>query len=135
MKKLGFLLFVPFFIISCTKQEVVAPQEKIEASEFLYRDANIYVESFKVEQSKTELNIHFKTLYEKNIKKIEVMSGATESKLCSIYEVLRDQNSIKVSDYNFSTSAPNSSVSYYMIRYTLNNGDWGYTSLYKHELK
>lgn len=137
MKKLFLVLFIPVLLIACTKQNITRPNVIAQETKVLaYEDANISLKDFKVEKNtKGEVAVQFVTTYEKNLKKIEVMRGSTENYLCSICEVNKKGNSEKYINYQFNTSMPASATSYYMIRYTLNNGDWGYTPLYKFQLQ
>ena len=135
MRRLFFILVIPVLVISCTKKDVVTPVTVVQEIEaMVYEDANISVRDFKAQQTENaEITVSFTTLYEKNITKIEVMSGITEDRLCTIYKVDKTGNSSQTLHYAFSDADIESSAIYYMIRYTLNDGNWGYTSVYKYQ--
>ena len=136
MKKIGFLLVMPLLMMACSKQDVVAPQNTTELSSFVYQDTNISISGLQVEKKQDEqVEVRFSTMYEKSIKKIEVMHGETQNQLCSVYAVTKTTNSSSLLKYSFSTAAPKNATNYYMVRFTLTNGNWGYTPLYKCELK
>ena len=136
MKKIGFLLVMPLLMMACSKQDVVAPQNATELSSFVYQDTNISISGLQVEKKQDEqVEVWFSTMYEKSIKKIEVMHGETQNQLCSVYAVTKTTNSLSLLKYSFSTAAPKNVTSYYMVRFTLTNGNWGYTPLYKYELR
>lgn len=75
------------------------------------------------------VTVNFATANETNIKKIEVMSGNTQNQLCTISEVDITGNSNTNVNYSVDDTNLKGSTMYYMLRYTLNSGDWGYTPL------
>ncbi|HNE93670.1 MAG TPA: hypothetical protein PKZ66_06090, partial [Chitinophagaceae bacterium] len=79
------------------------------------------------------IQIDFSTLYEKNISKIEIMSGETPNYLCAVYTVNLTINSAQLKNYSVTDSKTSSSTAYYMIKYTLNNGDFGFTNVIKYQ--
>jgi hypothetical protein len=78
------------------------------------------------------INVSFVTLYETNITKIEVLSGITTSNLCKIYEKNVSSMSNQAKAYNVIDAEPRAQVMYYTIRYTLQNGDWAMSPVYRY---
>ncbi|MBX2931631.1 MAG: hypothetical protein KF781_06790 [Chitinophagaceae bacterium] len=132
MKKLFGLLLTIILFTSCTKQDnFIAPTED-NNSQLFFKDANLAVRSILATAStNASIKIDFSTLYEKNITKIELMSGETPNYLCAIYTVNITINSSQLKNYSTIEDNPKSQTMYYMIRYTLANGDWGYTNILK----
>ncbi len=126
MKPFLAVLTLSVIFLSCTKEAVVVPQ----ATQLFYKDGNIAVSSMKaVQTSSSTVTVSFATLYENNIQKIEVMSGVTTTQLCTIGELDLPRNISKPTDYSVEDTNLKGKVMYYMLRYTLNSGDWGYTPL------
>jgi len=117
---------------SCSKKNDVieAVQEQTANSSF-FRDANLAIANMVASNSNGKVQINFTTVYEKNITKIEVMAGDSPNYLCSIYESAPTGNSSQAKAYSVIDATPKATTMYYMIRYSLANGDWGYTSVLK----
>jgi hypothetical protein len=132
MKSFLTLLSVSVLLLSCTK-EAVAPQG---APQLFYKDGNIAVQSMQAtEVNASTVKVSFATLYENNVQKIEVMSGNTPNLLCTIDELDFSGNSAKLTNYSVNDKSLKGSVMYYMLRYTLNSGDWGYTPVVSVSIK
>ena len=123
-------------IVSCTKESVTAAatanQSFAPNTAVAYKDNSISVADFKAQPGNRNIKVSFTTLYEKNIVKLEVLKGLTANHLCSIYTQQVTANSY--SSINYSTGDVNdakATVIYYMIKYTLVNGDWGYTPVFQ----
>ncbi len=117
---------------SCSKKNDVIElvQEQTTSSSF-FRDANLAIASMVASNASGKVQINFTTVYEKNITKIEVMAGDSPNYLCSIYQSVPTGNSTQSKSYTVIDSAPKAQTMYYMIRYSLANGDWGYTNVLK----
>lgn len=128
------LLFILLF--SCTKESVVAPKatnQTIAANTAVtYKDNSISVVNFQAWTENNEIKVGFTTLYEKNIVKLEILKGLSINNLCSIYTQRVAANSYSSTQYSTSDVNENKvSNIYYMVKYTLANGDWGYTPVFK----
>lgn len=134
MKKfLQFTLLVVLFT-SCSKQnDLIEPASDITvANQLFFQDVNLAVYAIKASNNNsTGVKIDFSTLYEKNISKLELMSGETPNYLCAIHTENLSANSTQLKSYQVIDANPKASTMYYMIRYSLKNGDWGYTNVLK----
>lgn len=133
MKKIFTFFLLVQSLISCSKKDVAAPEAALPQEQaIVYTDAHIAVKDFKAVMSAPgSVMVQFSTLYEHNIKQIEIMSGSTENQLCSMYNITKSTNSTQTLSYSILDPKPKNATSYYMIRYTLKSGDWGYTPVYK----
>lgn len=135
MKKIiPFLLLIVF--IACTKQPIVVPKTAAQSvasnTAVAYKDNSISIVNFKAQSVNSAIKITFTTLYEKDIVRLEILRGLTASNLCSIYKQSVSADSHSVIEYSTSDANDNKvSDIYYMIKYTLANGDWGYTPVFK----
>lgn len=127
MKSLIAVLSLFIILVSCTKQEVAVPAN---TQKTFYKDGNITVESMTaVQKDANTVTVSFATSKETNIQKIEVMSGTTQNQLCTFSELALTGNSSQKVDYSVDDKNVKSNTVYYMLRYTLTTGDWGYTPL------
>ncbi|MCU0322099.1 MAG: hypothetical protein MUE72_06740 [Chitinophagaceae bacterium] len=133
MKKILQLAIAVVLFASCSKQnDIIEPSEPIEVNQLFFKDNNLAVYSIKAVVGAANTNkIDFSTLYEKNITKLELMSGETPNYLCAIHTVHLATNSSQLKNYSVVEDNPKSGTMYYMIRYSLANGDWGYTNVLK----
>ena len=128
MKSLLAVLSLSVLLVSCSKQALVVPQPT--QKQLFYRDGNIAISDMSaVQKDASTVTVNFATLYETNITKIEVMSGNTANQLCTIGELTVSGNSDKPASYSVEDNNLKGTTMYYMLRYTLNTGDWGYTPL------
>src|SRR4051812_35774790 len=128
------LLLILF--ITCTKKTLTEPKsintDIVANTTVSYKNSNIIIVDFKAQQDSRGIIVTFTTLYEKNIVRLEILKGPTANNLCSIYkqEVSTDSDSVN----KYSTSDQNNdnvNTMYYMVKYTLTKGDWGYTPVFK----
>ena len=134
MKSLIAVLSLSVILISCSKQALVVPQNT--QTQLFYKDGNIAVSEMKaVQKDASTVTVSFATLYETNIQKIEIMSGNTTTQLCTIGELDVPGNSDKPANYTIEDTNLKGQTMYYMLRYTLTTGDWGYTPLVSVSLK
>lgn len=116
------------FLVSCSKESITAPRDTAVS----YKDNSISVVDFKAQSGNNGIEVTFTTLYEKNIVKLEILKGLTSNNLCSIYR--QDVSASSYSAVTYSTSDADvnkASDIYYMVKYTLADGNWGYTPVFK----
>ena len=123
-------------LISCTKETLTAPRSLSQSiaanTPVSYKDNSISIVDFKAQQDSNAINVTFTTLYEKNVAKLEILRGVTANNLCSIYN--KEISSVSFSPIKYNMSDQNNddiNTIYYMVKYTLTNGDWGYTPVFK----
>ncbi len=135
MKKFLFLLCFQVLLMACNKEELTpAATTQSQVAAVKYEDANISIVNFKAEKIRdSQLIVSFSTLYEKNIKKIELMTGNTPNNLCAIYHEDKSKDSFQSLEYVVVDQISKGAIIYYMIRFTLKNGDWGFTPVYKYQ--
>ncbi|MCZ2223902.1 MAG: hypothetical protein LC122_09760 [Chitinophagales bacterium] len=133
MRTIFSLLLATILFTSCSKKDnFIAPAEEANNNSLFFKDANLAVRSIvATANTNSSVKIDFSTLYEKNITKLELMSGETPNYLCAIYTVNLTTNSSQYKTYSTIENNPKGATVYYMIRYTLSNGDWGYTDVLK----
>lgn len=131
MKKFLPLVFL-VALVSCSKESLIKPTAsataQLSATLSSYKDANVTIENFTAASINKEVSVSFKTVFANNIKSVEILRGVTTYTLCSIYK--QDVSSINMANATFSTvdSEPaNGQTLYYMVKYTLIDGDWAYT--------
>ncbi len=128
MKPLIAALSLTLFLVSCSKEAAVIPQSTQQ--QLFYKDGNIAVADMAaVQTNATTVTVRFATLYETNIQKIELMSGTTTTQLCTISELDVTGNTNRTANYSVDDTNLKGKTMYYMLRYTLTTGDWGYTPL------
>ncbi len=122
-------------LVSCTKESVApakADNQSVTTAAVSYKDNSISVINFKARPTDKGIEVIFTTLFEKNIVKLEVLRGCTATNLCSIYQqsIMADSYAVnQYSTYDFNDSK--AAALYYMVKYTLASGDWGYTPVFK----
>ena len=123
-------------LVSCSKEDVAAPHSAAVSTPVSYQDSNINIDNFEaVEVSPTDIKVSFSVLYENNVSKIEVLSGATQNQLCSFYQLDVTDKSTSATSFSIDDTNIKGSTMSYMIKYTLNNGNWGYTPVYSLQIK
>jgi hypothetical protein len=123
-------------IVACTKETLTEPKSintNIAANTTVsYKSSSITIVDFKAQQESRGINVTFTTLYEKNIVRLEILKGLTANNLCSIYKQEISTNSDLATNYSTSDqNNENVNTIYYMVKYTLTDGDWGYTPVFK----
>ena len=78
------------------------------------------------------MKLQFSSLYEKNVAKMEIMSGPYENMLCFIHEESIPSNSLQRKNYNITEDNANTTQRYYVIKYTLKSGGWILTPAFKY---
>ena len=122
-------------LTSCTKETLTAPKSSNQNiavnSAVTYQDNSISIVDFKARQNNNAINVTFTTLYEKNIVKLEILRGVTANNLCSIFKQEVSADSYAVIKYSTLDQDSTGDAVYYMVKYTLTNGDWGYTPVFQ----
>lgn len=132
MRTIFSLLLSIILFTSCSKKDNFITPVEDNNNQLFFKDANLAVRSISATSYiNSSVKIDFSTLYEKNITKIELMSGETPNYLCAIYTVNLSINSTQYKTYSTIENNPKGATVYYMIRYTLANGEWGYTDVLK----
>lgn len=133
MKKLS-LLFLITLAIACSKKEIVVPQQDAASTAVNYKDDYISVREFKAaadSSDQSRIVVSFTAALDKNVQKIEIMKGNTENNLCAAYVIKLNAPSVQSKYYSYVDNAGSNKNTYYMLKYTLNNNNWGYTPVYK----
>ena len=125
-----------FLLGACGKKDITLPAATTPSSPVSYSDANISIANFEAQQlSPDSIQVSFSTLYQNNIAKVEVLSGSTQNQLCSVFVQNQNGTTIKGKNYAFTDTDIKGKTMYYMIKYTMNNSNWGYTPLFELTLK
>jgi uncharacterized lipoprotein YajG len=122
-------------LVACTKQSLTAPTSTTQTvaanTAVTYKDNSISIVNFKAQPTDKTIEVAFTTLYAKNIVRLEILRGLSANNLCSIYKQEVSADSYSAIVYNTSDANENgASEIYYMVKYTLANGDWGYTPVF-----
>jgi hypothetical protein len=134
MKKYVSAVIALFILASCSKADVVAPQPVEQAAtNMFYKDANVAISDIKGTTVGNGVKLQFNSLYEKNVVKMELMSGPYENMLCFIHEETIAANSFQKKSYAVTEANANSNTRYYVIKYTLRDGGWVLTPAFKHQ--
>ena len=134
MRKLLPLLLI-VLCASCTKEQITSPntiKNQSPASSISYNDDNIAVTNFKAQAAGDGITVSFTTSFQKDISKLEILKGIAATNLCSVYSKQITADSYKNTIYQFTDSNEQGSpVLFYMLKYSLKNGNWGYTPVVK----
>lgn len=134
MKKYVSAVIALIVLVSCSKSDVIAPKEAQSASgEVFYKDANVAISDIKGTTIGNGVKLQFNSLYEKNVVKMELMSGPYENMLCFIHEESIATNSLQKKAYAVTEANAGSSTRFYVIKYTLKDGGWILTPAFKHQ--
>jgi hypothetical protein len=129
MKKLVFVFFTGIFLMSCSKEDVSTPGAANQ--NVFFKSANVEVENLQVSQvSSNTVTVNFSTVYENNIKRIELMSGASTNTFCTIQGINSDSNSQTLKKYSFQDTNVKGDTMYYLLRFEDSLGNWTYTGYY-----
>ncbi len=123
-------------LTSCTKNTLTPPKtggQNFAANTVVtYKDNSISVVNFKAQPDSNGIKVTFTTMYVKQIVRLEILRGFTDNNLCSIYRQGVNADSYSATEYRTSdTNDHKHAAIYYMVKYTLANGDWGYTPVFK----
>ncbi len=124
MKKYVSAVIALIIFASCTKSDVVAPKATAEETteNLFYKDAYVAIANVKAVTSGDNIEFQFTSLYEKNVSKIEVVSGPYENIQCFFYEQALSAASLTAKEYKITEAGAASSIRYYFIKYTLKSG-------------
>jgi hypothetical protein len=129
MRKLVFILLTGVGLVSCSKKDVSPPGAANQ--NIFYKDANVSVENLNVAQTDPGvITVSFSTLYEKDVKRIEVMSSANTNTFCTSEGINTTGNSSSAKEYSFQDTNIKGSTMYYMLRFENNLGEWSYSPYY-----
>ncbi len=129
-------LLVSLLSSSCVKEQVAqpaahSPSTAGSTAPISLKNANINIYSFKAEAADNKIEVGFLTLFQKDIKTLEILKGTTPNSLCSIYKTDVLENTTATIKYETEDSnTADAPVLYYIVKYTLQNNDWGYTPLF-----
>jgi len=131
MKKYVSAVVLACILVSCSKKDITTPETEVTGNIF-YRDANIAIADVKgVSKNGSAVEFQFSSLYEKNVVKMELMSGPYENMLCFIHEETIPAASLQRKNYHITEDNANTPTRYYVIKYTLNTGGWVLTPAFK----
>ncbi|MCE3282434.1 MAG: hypothetical protein K0Q66_1171 [Chitinophagaceae bacterium] len=131
MKKYVSAVLAVIILASCSKEVTSAPEAEVTGNIF-YRDANVAIADVAGTTVGNGVKLQFNSLYEKNVMKMELLSGPYENMLCFIHEENIAGNSVQKKSYAITEEQANSSTRYYVIKYTLRSGGWVLTPPFKH---
>jgi hypothetical protein len=133
MKKFLSAVLAVIVLASCGK-DVCAPEQQPEISgKVFYKDGNIAIADIKGSNIGAGVKVQFSSLYEKNVVKMELMSGPYENMLCFIHEEAIPATSLQKKNYDITEVNANSATRYYVIKYTLKSGGWVLTPAFKYD--
>lgn len=127
MKKLVFVVITGIFLISCSKKEISSPGAANQS--VFFKSANIEVENLQASQvSSNEVTVNFSTVYESNIKRIELMSSTSASTFCTVEGQNSNADSQTKRMYSFQDTSVKGNTMYYLLRFEDNLGNWTYSN-------
>jgi hypothetical protein len=133
MKKFVSAVLAIIVLASCGKKDVCTPVQPEAAAKVFYKDANIAIADIKGITQGAGVKLQFSSLYEKNVVKMELMSGPYENMLCFIHEENIAATSLQRKNYDITEQNANTSTRYYVIKYTLKSGGWVLTPAFKYD--
>jgi hypothetical protein len=128
MKNLLLAAACSLTLLSCTKQQTLPAFEPIVQANI--KNENFRVSSFKAEKLAGQIKVSFTTSLEKDVLQIELMHGSNSGQLCRIKSLDVDATSNMIHTYTTIDDSPVGSPTYYTIKYTLKNGEWGCSDVY-----
>jgi hypothetical protein len=129
MKRFVFVFFTGIFLVSCSKRDVSTPGAANQ--NIFFKSANVEVENLQAFQiSSNAVTVNFFTVYENNIRRIELMSSASANKFCTIQGVTTDSNSRTLRQYSFQDTNIKGNTMYYLLRFEDSLGNWTYSDYY-----
>lgn len=136
MKRFVSAVLLIVILASCSKSDLVAPREEQAATvtaNVFYKDANVAIAGVTAVQSGNDVQFSFTSLYEKNVARVEVMSGPYENMLCWFYAETLAPVSGTAKKYVVTETGAASGIRYYVIKYTLKSGAWVMTPAFRYE--
>ncbi len=128
---LSALFFICVLFLSCTKENATSPAAASiqTSSPVSFSSNNISIQNFKAQETSSQINVGFTTLFQKDVQSLEILRGVSRTNLCSIYKTSGSGTSTSVIQYA-TDDAQTAPVLYYIVKYTLQDGDWGYTPIF-----
>lgn len=124
-------LLFSVILVGCSKKSDVQLLDPAE-QQITLKNQNISVVNVNLKQTGgNQVTFNFTTQYEKNLKSIELLSGASETLFCSIYSESKTENSLQEKNYTIVDNDPKWNTTYYMLKYTTQSGDWYCSTVYK----
>jgi hypothetical protein len=136
MKKFVSAVVIIIFLASCSKSDIITPQqeeETVAATDVFYKDANVSIGNVKAVASGDDVNFQFTSMYEKNVARVEVLSGPYENMLCFFYAQTISTGSNSAKKYTVTETGAASGIRFYVIKYTLKSGAWIMTPAFRFE--
>lgn len=116
---------------------MVTPQQQEEeivvSGNIFYKDANVAIANVKAAPSGSDVKFEFTSLYEKNVARVEVMSGPYENMLCFFYAQAISVTSNNAKKYVVTENGAATGIRFYVIKYTLRSGAWIMTPAFRYE--
>lgn len=115
---------------------MVAPQpqeEVVAGGNVFYKDANVAIANVTAMPSGNDVKFEFTSLYEKNVARVEVMSGPYENMLCFFYVQTLATTSNNAKKYVVTETGAASGIRFYVIKYTLRSGAWIMSPAFRYE--
>jgi len=134
MKKFLSAVITVIVLASCSKKDVACPQAESQvAGKVFYKDANVAIADISGSTQGAAVKLQFASLYEKNVVRMEIMSGPYENMLCFLDAEDIPATSLQRKTYNITESNATSNTRYYVIKYTLKSGGWILTPAFKYD--
>ncbi len=128
MKKYLVIVLSVSLLVSCSKKDVTAPETH---NSFYYQDNGVGQLSMDATQTAAStITVNFRTSYQKQVQKIELMSSGDTNHFCSIDVISVNGDSNTPTSYSFNDTQLKGDPMYYMLRITYTNGDWSFTPVY-----
>lgn len=108
-------------------------EETVVSGDVFYKDANVAIANVKATVSGDDVKFQFTSLYEKNVAKVEVMSGPYENMLCFFYAQTLSSVSNNAKKYIVTETGAASGIRFYVIKYTMKSGAWIMTPAFRFE--
>ncbi len=133
MKKLIFVFFAGVSLMSCSKKDVTLPGAANQ--NVFFKNSNVEVKNLKTSQTSNTVIVSFSTLYENNVKRIELMSSGNENTFCTVEGEDVGGSSQTVKGYSFQDEHLKAKKMYYILRFRDNAGNWTYSNYYTINIK
>ena len=136
MKRFVSAVLIIIFLASCSKSDMVAPRDEQPANvaaNVFYKDANVAITGVAAVQAGNDIQFSFTSLYEKNVARVEVMSGPYENMLCWFYAETLAPVSGSAKKYVVTETGAACESRFYVIKYTLKSGAWVMTPAFRYE--
>ncbi|HEX6915039.1 MAG TPA: hypothetical protein VF145_07345 [Chitinophagaceae bacterium] len=135
MKRFVSAVLLIIIFSSCSKQDLVAPEQDAAGTtgKLFYKDANVAISDVEGTAVGNHIRFRFTSNYEKNVAKVELMSGPYENMLCFFYEESLPAVSLQKKSYEVTEQNVSASQRFYVIKYTLRSGGWILTPPFRYQ--